>query len=312
MSVDQILWCERYRPNTVQECILPKELKDVFQKYVDIKEIPNLLLSGNPGTGKTSLAKALCNEVGCDYLFLNASTENGIDVLRNQITNYATSVSISGGRKVVILDESDGLSPQFLNGAKNFLETFSKNCSFIFTCNHKNKIIDPIHSRCAVIDFKINKEDKPKLMAQFMKRICHILELENIEYSKEVIAQLIAKYYPDNRRILNELQRYSTSGKIDVGILSQINDANIAPLIESLKKKNFSDVRKWVFENSDLDSSSFFRKFYDNCYEFLKPVSIPQLVLLLGKYQYQSAFVADQELNNISFLVECMVELEFK
>lgn len=307
-----MLWVEKYRPKTIAECILPKELKDTFQEYVNRKEIPNLLLSGSPGTGKSTIATALCKEVGCDYIIINGSDENGIDTLRHKITNYATSVSLYGGRKVVIIEEADYMNSNSLQPAlRSALESFSNNCSFIFTCNLKNRIIEPLHSRCACIEFKITKEDKPKLMSQFFKRICNILDQEKVDYNKEVVAQLINKYHPDNRRILNELQRHSMLGSIDVGILSAVSDINITELIKSLKEKNFSNVRKWVSDNSDIDSTAFFRKLYDNAYDFLKPNSIPQITLIIAKYQYQSAFVADQELNNIAFLVELMIEMEF-
>jgi len=293
--------------------IVNKEDLDYGDVYDISIDAPHLYLTPNGFVHhNTTIAKALCEEVGCDYLFINASTENGIDVLRNQITNYATSVSLSGGRKVVILDESDGLSPNFQNGMKSFLEQFSQNCSFIFTCNHKNKIIEPIHSRCSVIDVKITKEDKPALMAQFFKRVLMILDTEGVQYNKDVVAKIIAKYHPDNRRVLNELQRYSLLGQIDTGILTQVSDINLSPLIKSLKEKNFGDVRKWLVNNLDSDSVTIYRKMYDQMYDFLEPNSIPQLVLLIGRYQYQTAFVADAEINLMAFFTECLIDLEFR
>lgn len=313
MIKDHMLFVEKYRPDKISDCILPESLKSTFQEFVNQGKIPNLLISGSAGVGKTTVAKALCKEVGCDYIIINGSDENGIDVLRGKIKNYASSVSLSGGRKVIIIDEADYLNANSLQPAlRNAIEEFSINCSFIFTCNYKNRIIEPLHSRCSVIDVKITKEDKQKLMTQFFKRVCWILEQENIEFNKEVVAQVIAKYYPDNRRVLNELQRYSMSGKIDVGLLSQVSDINIIPLIKGLKEKEFGNVRKWLVDNLDNDSHSIYRKLYDSSYELLKPNSIPQLVLLIGKYQYQTAFVVDHEINLMAFFIECMIELEFK
>jgi DNA polymerase III delta prime subunit len=312
MIKDHMLFVEKYRPEKISDCILPDSLKSTFQEFVNQQKIPNLLISGSAGVGKTTVAKALCKEVGCDYIVINGSDENGIDVLRGKIKNYASSVSLSGGRKVIIIDEADYLNANSLQPAlRNAIEEFSINCSFIFTCNYKNRIIEPLHSRCSVIDVKITKEDKQKLMAQFFKRVCWILEQENVEFNKEVVAQVIAKYYPDNRRVLNELQRYSMSGKIDVGLLSQVSDINIIPLVKGLKEKSFSEVRKWLVDNLDNDSHTIYRKIYDNMYEILKPNSIPQLVLLIGKYQYQTAFVVDHEINLMAFFTECMVELEY-
>lgn len=313
MSREQMLWVERYRPEKIEDCILPQSIKATFQEFANQKTIPNLLIAGSAGVGKTTIAKALCKEVDCDYIVINGSDENGIDVLRGKIKNYASSVSLSGGRKVIIIDEADYLNANSLQPAlRNAIEEFSINCSFIFTCNYKNRIIEPLHSRCAVVDVKIDKADKQALMAQFFKRVCWILEQENVEYNKEVLAKVIAKYYPDNRRVLNELQRYSMLGPIDTGILSQVSDINLNPLIKALKEKNFGDVRKWLVDNLDNDSNAIYRKLYDNMYDFLKPNSIPQLVLLIGKYQYQTAFVIDHEINLMAFFTECLVDLEFK
>ena len=287
-------------------------IKNTFQEYVNRKEIPNLLLSGSAGVGKTTIAKALCNEVGCDYIVINGSDESGIDVLRNKIKNYASSVSLSGGRKVVIIDEADYLNPNSTQPAlRGAIEEFSSNCSFIFTCNFKNRIIDPIHSRCSVVDFKINGA-KAKMAAAFFKRCEWILEQEGITYDKEVVAAVITKHFPDNRRVLNELQRYSVSGTIDKGILSNIADVQLDTLITSLKDKDFASTRKWVTNNLDNDPIKLYRKLYDGLYEVLKPPSVPQLVLILAKYQYQAAFVADHEINLIACLTEIMVECEFK
>ena len=310
--MEHLLWVEKYRPKTIQDCILPDAIKSTFQEYVNRKEIPNLLLSGSAGVGKTTIAKALCNEVGCDYIVINGSDESGIDVLRTKIKNYASSVSLAGGRKVVIIDEADYLNPNSTQPAlRGAIEEFSSNCSFIFTCNYKNRIIDPIHSRCSVVDFKINGS-KAKMAAQFFKRVEWILEQENITYSKDVVAAVITKHFPDNRRVLNELQRYSVSGTIDSGILSNVADIQLDTLITALKSKDFGSTRKWVTANLDNDPVKIYRKLYDTLYEVLKPQSVPQLVLILAKYQYQAAFVADHEINMVACLTEIMVDCEFK
>ena len=309
---EHILWVEKYRPKTIEDCILPDSLKATFQEYVNRKEIPNLLLSGTAGVGKTTVAKALCEEVGCDYIVINGSDDSGIDVLRNKIKNYASSVSLMGGRKVVIIDEADYLNPNSTQPAfRGVIEEYASNCSFIFTCNFKNRLLEAIHSRCTCIDFKVNGS-KAKLATQFLKRVETILQAEKIEYSKNAVAAVITKYFPDNRRILNELQRYSVSGKIDEGILVSVSDLILNDLIKSLKEKHFADCRKLVTNNLDNDPTRVFRKLYDTLYEILKPQSVPQLVLILAKYQYQAAFVADMEINLIACLTEIMVECEFK
>jgi len=308
--MNEILWCERYRPKTVDECILPDDIKNTFQEYVNNKQIPNLLLSGTAGVGKTTIAKALCEEVGCDYIIINGSDESGIDTFRVKIKNYASSVSLSGGRKVIIIDEADYLNANSTQPAlRGAIEEFSSNCSFIFTCNYKNRIIEPIHSRCSVIDFKLN--NKAKMAAQFFKRVEYILNKENITYSKEVVAAVIGKHFPDNRRVLNELQRYSVSGTIDKGILANVGEIQINELISALKNNDFGSCRKWVTQNTD-EATQVFRSLYDNLYNILTPPSVPQLVLVLAKYQYQSAFVNDMEINLTACLTEIMIDCEFR
>lgn len=309
---EQILWTEKFRPRKVEDCILPDTIKQTFQEYVNKGEIPNLLLSGSAGVGKTTIAKALCNEVGCDFIVINGSDESGIDVLRNKIKNYASSVSLSGGRKVIIIDEADYLNPNSTQPAlRGAIEEFASNCSFIFTCNYKNRIIDPIHSRCTVIDFKANGS-KAKLASQFFKRVEWILEQEKVTYDADVVASVITKHFPDNRRILNELQRYAVSGTIDKGILASVSEISLSSLVKTIKEKDFTSMRKWVTQNLDNDPVRIYRKIYDGLYENLKPEAIPQAVLILARYQYQAAFVADQEINLVACLTEFMVELDFK
>ena len=309
---EHMLWVEKYRPKKVEDCILPESIKTTFQEYVNRKEIPNLLLSGTAGVGKTTIAKALCEEVGCDYIVINGSDESGIDTFRNKIKNYASSVSLSGGRKVIIIDEADYLNANSTQPAlRGAIEEFAENCSFIFTCNFKNRIIDPIHSRCTVVDFKINGS-KPKMAAQFFKRVEWILTEEGVTYDKQVVAAVITKHFPDNRRVLNEMQRYAVSGRIDKGILSSVADIQLSDLVRCLSNKDFASARKWVTNNLDNDPSRIFRSLYDNLQESLTPNSVPQLVLILAKYQYQSSFVADQEINLLAALTELMVECEFK
>jgi DNA polymerase III delta prime subunit len=301
---EQLLWTEKYRPKTVEDCILPDAIKTTFQEYVKSGHIPNLLLSGSAGVGKTTIAKALCNEVGCDFLVINGSDDRGIATMQNTVKNYATSVSLSGGRKVIIIDEADNLTNDAQKALRGMIEEVAGNCSFIFTCNFKNKILEPIHSRCAVIDFRIQNGQKAKMATQFFKRIDWILQQENIAFDKEVIAALITKHFPDNRRVLNELQRYSASGTIDKGILTNVAEIQLQELIKSVKEKDFGFMRKWVTQNLDNDPARIFRKIYDTLYEHLKPNSIPNAVLILARYQYQSAFVADQEINLSATLCE--------
>jgi DNA polymerase III delta prime subunit len=310
--MEHLLWTEKYRPQTVEDCILPDRLKKPFQEYVNQKNIPNLLLSGGAGVGKTTVAKAMCNEIGCDFMVINGSDESGIDTFRTKIKNYASSMSLSGGRKVIIIDEADYLNPNSTQPAlRNAIEEFASNCSFIFTCNFKNRIIDPLHSRCAVIDFSLKNGEKDKMAAQFFKRIQTVLQSESVEFDKNVIAELIKKHFPDFRRVLNELQRYSQFGAIDTGILSQIGDVSLSEIIKHIKEKDFGAIRKWV-ATSDVDSSTLYRKVYDALYDSLKPQSIPQAVLILADYQYKSAFVADQEINTVACLTELMVNCDFK
>lgn len=310
--LDDFLWVERHRPKTVQDTILPQEIKDTFQQFVDQKNIPNLLLAGSPGCGKTTVARAMLEELGCDYIVINGSMNGNIDTLRNEIKNFASSVSLSGGRKYVLLDEADYLNSNSTQPAlRNFMEEFSKNCGFILTCNFKNRIIEPLHSRCSVIDFKITKKEIPGLAKDFMKRACGILQKENIEFDKIVVAELIKKFFPDNRRILNELQRYSATGRIDSGILVNLQELSLKNLVEFLKNKDFSNMRKWVAENLDNDADVIYRKIYDQASQYLTKQSIPAAVLIIGKYQYQHGFCADAEINLVCCLTELMVEGEW-
>jgi len=308
----EALWVEKCRPHTIADCILPDEYKSTFQSYVDRKEIPHLLLCGGPGVGKTTVAKALCDEIGCDYLMINGSDESGIDTFRVKIKNYASSMSLGGGKKVIIIDEADYLNPNSTQPAmRAAMEEFAHNCTFIMTCNFKNRIIEPLHSRCAVIEFKLRKEDKPKMAMAFMKRATEILNTEKIPFDKAVLAEVVKKHFPDYRRVLNELQRYSVSGKIDAGILSSIADVSLTELVSSLKDQNFSAMRKWVADFGGDDPARIYRKIYDSLYDVMDKSTIPNAVLILAKYQYQAAFVADQELNLTACLTEMMVECKF-
>lgn len=281
--------------------------------YVDQKNIPNLLLCGGPGIGKTTVARALCEEVGCDYIVINGSDEGRlIDTFRTKIKSYASTMSFSGGRKVVIVDEADYLNAESVQPAmRSFIEEFSINCSFIFTCNYKNKIIEPLHSRFAIIDFTMKADEKKKMAGSFFKRIIKILETENVEFDNSVVAEVIKEYFPDFRRIINELQRYSKFGKIDTGILAQISQSSISEITKYLKDKNFGEIRKWVAINN-IDPASLYRQIYDSLYDILQPACIPQAVIILADYQYKQAFVADPEINTVACLTELMVSLEFK
>lgn len=309
--MEHLLWTEKYRPQTVEDCILPERLKKPFQEYVKQQNIPNLLLTGGAGVGKTTVAKAMCQEIGCDYLVINGSDESGIDTFRTKIKNYASSMSLSGGRKVIIIDEADYLNPNSTQPAlRNAIEEFAGNCSFIFTCNFKNRIIEPLHSRCAVVEFSLKNGEKDKMATQFFKRIQSILQSEKVDFDKAVIAELIKKHFPDFRRVLNELQRYAQFGAIDTGILAQLGDVSIKEIVKYISEKDFGSIRKWVAQQ-DVDSSVLYRKLYDALYEVLKPQSIPQAVIILADYQYKSAFVADQEINTVACLTELMVNCEF-
>jgi len=311
----EFLFVEKYRPQVIDDCILPDDTKKTFKEFVEKGEIPNLLLSGPPGIGKTTIAKALCNELGADYYVINGSDEGRfLDTVRNQAKNFASTVSLTGSskHKVIIIDEADntGNDVQLLLRAN--IEAFYNNCRFIFTCNYKNKIIEPLHSRCAVIDFSIKGKQKVQLAGSFFQRVKTILDLEKIEYDQKVLAELINKHFPDFRRVLNECQRYSTGGKIDAGILASFSDVSVKNLIGYLKEKNFTEVRKWVVDNLDNDPGVVLRRVYDTLYDALVPGSIPAAVLVIAKYQYQIAFVADQEINLLAALTEIMVECEFK
>ena len=308
---DDFLWVEKYRPTTIEDCVLPSDIK---QTFFDIKdEIPNMILTGTAGTGKTTIAKALCEMHNCDYILINGSEESGIDVLRTKIKNFASTVSLGGGNKVVILDEADYLNPQSTQPAlRGFIEEFHKNCRFIFTCNYKNRLIAPLHSRCTVIDFKIPPKERPRLASVFLARLMLILDDEGVEYNNEVLQELVMKYFPDFRRTINELQRYAVSGSIDVGILSNIAEESLQELLGHIKTKRFTDMRKWVATNIDNDPVKLFRKIYDALYDVLEPQSIPQAVIIIADYSYKSAFVVDQEVNIVACLTELMMECRWK
>jgi len=313
--MSDFIWVEKYRPKKIEECILPQGIKDTFLQFLKQGEIPNLLLSGPAGCGKTTVAKALCHELGVDYYVINGSDEGRfLDTVRNNAKNFASTVSLTSDskHKVIIIDEADNTTSDVQLLLRASIEEFSKNCRFIFTCNYKNKIIDPLHSRCTVVDFSINKKDKPTIATQFFSRLTNILEQEKIDTDKKVVAQLINQHFPDWRRVLNECQRYSVSGKIDSGILAVFSDVAVNDLIKSLKEKNFSEVRKWVVANLDNDTSMLLRRIYDSLYDSLEHSTIPAAVLIIAKYQYQIAFVADQEINLLAALTEIMVECEFK
>src|SRR6056300_926030 len=300
---DVMLWVEKYRPSKISECILTEDLKKTFKTFVDEGHIPNLLLSGGPGVGKTTVAKAMLDELGATYMMINGSEESGIDVLRNKIKNFASTVSMDGNRKFVLWDEADYLNPQSTQPAlRGFIEEFHKNCGFILTCNFKNRIIEPLHSRCSVVEFRIPTSEKPTLAGQFFKRVQDILAQENVQYEPKAVAGVVEKHFPDWRRVLNELQRYSASGVIDTGILVNMSEDNYKKLVDFLKARNWKEMRKWVGTNSDVEPTVLYRKLYDTASEFIVDRSVPQLVLHIANYSYKSAFVADQEVN----LVACL------
>jgi len=313
--MSEFLWVEKYRPQKIEDCILPKRIKDTFQQIVEQGNVPNLLLSGTAGIGKTTVAKALCKQLGVDYYVINGSDEGRfLDTVRSQAKNFASTVSLLGGssRKVIIIDEADNTTHDVQLLLRGFIEEFHKTCSFIFTCNFKNKIIEPIHSRCSCIEFGIQKNEKQQIMASFFSRLNNILDEEGVAYDKKVVAELIQRHFPDWRRVLNELQRYSTSGSIDTGILSAMIDTNIDKLVDFLARKDYSNVRQWVVDNLDNDPNIILRTLYDSLYAKLEPRSIPAAVLIIAKYQYQIAFVADQEINLLAAMTEIMVECNFK
>ena len=315
MLRNDFLWVEKYRPQKVQDCILPKNIKQTCQDFVDRGEIPNLLLCGPPGIGKTTIAKALCNELGVDFYVINGSDEGRfLDTVRNQAKNFASTVSLQGNGKpkVIIIDEADNTTNDVQLLLRANIEAFHSNCRFIFTCNYKNKIIEPLQSRCAVFDFSISGPHKVRVAGEFFNRIRAILDEEGIQYDEKVVAEVINKFFPDWRRVLNELQRYASGGAIDSGVLASVSDINLKNLVNSLKEKNFKEVRKWVVENLDNDVNSIIRKIYNTMYECLEPSSVPQAVLILAKYQYQSAFVADQEINTLACFTEIMCDCKFK
>jgi DNA polymerase III delta prime subunit len=311
--MEQFLWVEEYRPRDIKSCVLPKSLKSSLQSFVDKETLPNLIFSGGPGVGKTTAARAMLDQIGATYMFINGSEESGIDVLRTKIKNFASTVSLEGGKKYLILDEADYLNPQSTQPAlRGFIEEFHKNCGFILTCNYKNRIIPALQSRCSVIDFVIPKAEKVKLAEQFFKRVMVILNENDIKFNQKVVAELINTHFPDWRKVLNELQRYSVAGEIDAGILVNLGDKNIKELMTMMKKKEFTNVRKWVVDNLDNDSDKLFRSIYDNLYEFIDPSSIPHVVVALGEYQYKAAFVADLEINMMACLTEIMGRTKFK
>ena len=311
--MSDFLWCEQYRPRKIGDCILPESIKTVLHKFVEQKKIPNLLLSGPPGIGKTTVAKALCEEIGADYYVINGSDEGRfLDTVRNQAKNFASTVSLMGGPKVIIIDEADNTTNDVQLLFRASIEEFHKNCRFIFTCNYKNKIIEPLHSRCSVIDFSISGKEKQVLAAHFFKRIQDILAEQKVEAEPKVLVALVQKYFPDFRPTINELQRYSSIGKIDTGVLAAISDTKLDDLMSCIKKKEFTQMKKWVVQNLDNEPTQIMRKIYDSLYTYLLPASIPEAVLVIGEYQYKAAFVADQEVNLVACCTELMMRCHFK
>ena len=311
--MEDFLWVEKYRPKTIGECVLPSGLKQTLSEFVSKGDLPNMILSGGPGVGKTTAAKAMLDQLGLTYMFINGSEESGIDVLRTKIKNFASTVSLHGGRKYLILDEADYLNAQSTQPAlRGFIEEFHKNCGFILTCNYKNRLIPPLHSRCSVVDFTIKKSEKKELAEQFFKKVMNILVVEDIKFEPKAVAEVINKFFPDWRRVINELQRYSVSGRIDAGILVDISEINIKELMRFMKDKEFTNVRKWIVNNIDNDPTRLFRRLYDNLYDYMDGSSIPHVVVILGEYQYKAAFVADQEINMLACLTEIMARGKFK
>jgi len=311
--MEDFLWVEKYRPKTIGECVLPSGLKHTLSEFISKGDLPNMILSGGPGVGKTTAAKAMLDQLGLTYMFINGSEESGIDVLRTKIKNFASTVSLHGGRKYLILDEADYLNAQSTQPAlRGFIEEFHKNCGFILTCNYKNRLIPPLHSRCSVVDFTIKKSEKKELAEQFFKKVMNILVVEDIKFEPKAVAEVINKFFPDWRRVINELQRYSVSGRIDAGILVDISEINIKELMRFMKDKEFTNVRKWIVNNIDNDPTRLFRRLYDNLYDYMDGSSIPHVVVILGEYQYKAAFVADQEINMLACLTEIMARGKFK
>ena len=311
--MEDFLWVEKYRPKTISECVLTSGLKQTLSEFISKGDLPNLILSGGPGVGKTTAAKALIEELGLTYMMINGSEESGIDTLRVKLKNYASTVSLHGGRKYLILDEADYLNAQSTQPAlRGLIEEFHKNCGFILTCNYKNRLIPPLHSRCSVVDFTIQKSEKKELAEQFFKKVMNILIVENIKFEPKAVAEVINKFFPDWRRVINELQRYSVSGRIDAGILVDISEINIKELMRFMKDKEFTNVRKWIINNIDNDPTRLFRRLYDNLYDYMDGSSIPHVVVILGEYQYKAAFVADQEINMLACLTEIMARGKFK
>ena len=311
--MEHFLWVEKYRPSDIASCVLPDRIEQTFQDIVKAEQVPNMILTGGAGCGKTTVARALCREMELDMMFVNASDESGIDVLRTKIRNFASTVSLNGGNKIVILDEADYLNPSSTQPAlRGFMEEFAANCRFILTCNFKNRIIEPLHSRCCVVDFRIAPRERPMIASKFLKRGRDILTLEGVEFSDRVVAELIMRNFPDFRKTLNELQRYSSNGKIDAGVLAATGDISMDVLVKALKTRNFNEIRRWVVENGDKDTPHVFRKIYDGLQESLTTDSIPQAVLVLADYQYKAAFAADQEINLTACLISLAADCAFK